>query len=396
MGIFMKKHIVIIVAGGKGKRLPGTISKQYIKMAGKPVILHTIETFNSIQSIEQLIIVLPKQDVAWFDTTYIQSRQWQTNIRVVPGGEERQESVYRGLMAIDQKEDVIVAVHDGVRPFITIEAIEKSYEVATQYGACVVGVPVKDTIKQIDQHNIITHTPDRQTLWQVQTPQTFDLALLLEAHETAQKDNFIGTDDAMLVERIGQAVVMAMGSYRNIKITTADDLNYADFLLTQKQQEESKMRIGLGYDVHKLVEDRALILGGVTVEHVKGLLGHSDADVLVHAIMDALLGAAGLGDIGVHFPDTDAQYKGVSSMVLLKSVVEKIEEKGYQIGNVDAVIMAQKPKLASHIPSMKVNIANVLKVDDDCVNIKATTTEKLGYEGREEGITAQAVVMLIS
>lgn len=390
----MKKHCAIIVAGGKGKRLPGTISKQYIEMAGKPVILHTIETFNSIQTISQMMIVLPKQDVDWFNKTYIQNRNWQSDIRVIAGGKERQDSVYRGLMAIDNPKDTVVAVHDGVRPFIEPDIIKQSYGVAEQFGACVVGVPVKDTIKQVNQEGMVIDTPDRQTLWQVQTPQTFDYDLLLHAHEMALQDGFMGTDDAMLVERTGHAVVMTMGSYNNIKITTADDLNYADFLLTKKRQEESMMRVGLGYDVHQLVKERPLILGGVNIEHEKGLLGHSDADVLVHAIMDALLGAAGLGDIGVHFPDTDERYKGISSMLLLEEVVKRIEEKGYRVSNIDAVIMAQKPKLAPHIPTMKINIANALTVDDNCVNIKATTTERLGYEGREEGITAQATVML--
>lgn len=205
--------------------------------------------------------------------------------------------------------------------------------------------------------------------------------MLKEAYEKAFADGFYGTDDAGLVERLGHPVELVMGKYDNIKVTTREDMPMEN-------------RIGTGYDVHRLTEGRKLILGGEEIPFERGLLGHSDADVLIHAVMDAMLGAAAMGDIGQHFPDTDEAYKGASSMVLLASVKEKIQEAGYKVGNLDVTVIAQRPKIRPYIDSMKRNIADVLKLEEERINIKGTTTEKLGFEGREEGIAAQAVCLL--
>ena len=205
--------------------------------------------------------------------------------------------------------------------------------------------------------------------------------LIKRAFEKAYTDNYYGTDDAVLVERLGKEVSIARGSYSNIKITTREDLPL-------------NVRVGMGYDVHKLTEERKLILCGVNIPFEKGLLGHSDADVAVHALMDAMLGAAAMGDIGRHFPDTDERYKGISSIILLKKVKELIDQEGYTVGNVDITIMAQKPKLAPYIEEMRKNVAGVLKLEIGDVNVKATTTEKLGFVGREEGIAAEAVCII--
>jgi 2-C-methyl-D-erythritol 4-phosphate cytidylyltransferase/2-C-methyl-D-erythritol 2,4-cyclodiphosphate synthase len=227
--------------------------------------------------------------------------------------------------------------------------------------------------------------------------------LLRKAHSQAAQDNFLGTDDAVLVERLGIPVKIVQGNYQNIKITTPEDLIVAGALLntpdnldpTAEDGGQSRVgRMGIGYDVHRLVEGRKLIIGGVEIPYPQGLEGHSDADVLLHAIKDAMLGAAGLGDIGRHFPDSDVQYKGISSLVLLTKVRDLISQQGWQVNNVDAIVIAEKPKLAPFIALMNHTIAAALGVETDRVNIKATTTEGLGFTGRREGIASQAIVSL--
>ncbi len=247
-------------------------------------------------------------------------------------------------------------------------------------GGAAPAVPVKDTVKQASGH-LVTDTPDRASLWAVQTPQVFRRQLYLQALEAVQDDSV--TDDCQLLERAGMPVELTAGSYENYKITTPDDL-----------KEEKKMRIGHGYDVHRLVEGRPLILGGVNIPWEKGLLGHSDADVLAHAVMDALLGAAALGDIGKHFPDTDPAYKGADSLVLAQKVAELLAQEGWRIGNVDATILCQAPKLAPHIAAMRQNLAAALGVDANQVSVKATTEEKLGFTGEGKGIAVHAVALL--
>jgi 2-C-methyl-D-erythritol 4-phosphate cytidylyltransferase/2-C-methyl-D-erythritol 2,4-cyclodiphosphate synthase len=289
------------------------------------------------------------------------------------GGKERQDSVKN---ALDLLEDGYVLVHDGARPYVTEEVIMNVMMATADKKAAVAAVPSKDTIRQVSGKNSVTL--DRSTLYNVQTPQGFYVPLIKKAFKKAYEDNFYGTDDAMLVERIGAYVAIAEGSYGNIKITTKEDLPV-------------DMRVGSGFDVHRLIENRSLILCGVKIPFEKGLLGHSDADVAIHALMDAMLGAAALGDIGKHFPDTDDKYKGISSVLLLKKVNELIAELGYKVNNVDITIMAQVPKLLPYIQAMREKIAETLEIDENRVNVKATTTEKLGFVGREEGIAAEAV-----
>ncbi len=302
-------------------------------------------------------------------------------VTVVAGGKERQDSVSRGLSALmaDHPETDYLLIHDGARPYVTAKVIQHTLDQTIQTGAAVAAVPVKDTIKLLGKEGI--STPDRNLMFAAQTPQGFEAKLILQAYELAERQGFLGTDDAQLVERLGHKVSLAEGSYANIKITTPEDL-------------PRQSRVGTGFDVHALVEGRPLVLGGITIPHEKGLLGHSDADVLTHAIMDALLGAAGLGDIGQHFPDTEVAYKGISSMVLLKKVVALLEEKGLQLANIDATIIAERPKMAPFHDAMIQSLANALGCDTGQINIKATTTEKLGIPGREEGIAAEAVCIL--
>lgn len=233
-------------------------------------------------------------------------------------------------------------------------------------------IPCIDTVKQVDGHEMVTDTPDRSTLRCVQTPQCFHLPLLRAAHEQAEREGFLGTDDASLVEHAGLPVLLTQGSRRNIKLTTEEDMIMAEAMLSPHGLPS--LRVGQGYDVHRLVEDRDLILCGVKVPHTLGLLGHSDADVAVHALMDAMLGAAALRDIGKHFPDTDERYRGISSMLLLGHVVELLRTHGLRVTNADITIVAQKPKLLNYIPQMQQNVADALSLPLDRVNVKATTT----------------------
>ena len=291
----------------------------------------------------------------------------------------------------------LVAVHDAARPFVSQSVIADTIAAAARCGAAAPAVPVKDTIKQAKGGNgktvpegcMVENTPDRSTLYAVQTPQCFDRAAYLAALEELDEEKArLVTDDCSLFELTGRTVQLTQGDYANLKITTREDLPRTE------QKEGTAMRIGHGYDVHRLVEGRKLIMGGVTIPYEKGLLGHSDADVLLHAVSDALLGAAALGDIGKHFPDTDPRYEGADSLMLLREVGRLLDETGYTVGNIDATVLCQAPKLAPHIPAMRQNIANALGLALDDVSVKATTEEHLGFTGEGLGIAAHAVALI--
>lgn len=300
---------------------------------------------------------------------------------VVQGGATRADSVRNGLAAAAGE---LVAIHDAARPFVSEAVITAALTGAAATGAAAPAVPVKDTIKVADDACRVIDTPDRATLYAVQTPQCFRRALYVKALDavTGEKASLV-TDDCSLFELAGLPVTLTEGDYANYKITTKEDL-----------QKEKTMRIGHGYDVHRLVEDRKLILGGVEVPYEKGLLGHSDADVLLHAVMDAVLGAAALGDIGQHFPDNDPAYKGADSLALTREVAKIIAAHGYKVGNIDATILCQRPKLAPHIPAMRQNIADAFGLPADAVSVKATTEEHLGFTGEGLGIAAHAVALI--
>lgn len=379
----------IIAAAGQGRRMGAGSNKVLLTLAGIPLVVRTVRQLAACPQIEEIIIVSGPEEMGEMHSLVSAmglTQKWQ----VVAGGSERQYSVANALAAVSGKAEIIV-VHDGARPLADQTAIENVIAAAREYGAAVVAVPVKDTIKVADANGFVATTPDRKKLWAVQTPQAFQAAILRQAYAQALAEGFLGTDDASLVERLGMPVKMVTGSYRNLKITTPEDMVIAAALL----EGERTMRVGIGYDVHRLVAGRNLILGGVEIPYEYGLEGYSDADVLLHAIKDALLGAAALGDIGRHFPDTDPRYKGASSLKLLARVKEILAEKGYEAGNVDATVIAQKPKLAPYIAQMNANIAAVLGIDVDRVNVKATTTEGLGFTGRGEGIAAQAVATVV-
>ena len=374
----MRKINVIIGAAGSGKRMGAPIPKQFLKQGSKTILEQTVEKFAQCDFVEKIVIVTG-EDYLEDCRNLCQNLAPEGVIYVAVGGKERQDSVYRAMMRLEElgaQADDIVLVHDGVRPYVSKEVIGAVVKAAEETGAAITGVPPKDTIRHIDEGTL-----DRSRLCCVQTPQGFRFDLLKAAFEKAMAEGFYGTDDASLVERLGHTVAIVPGEYTNIKITTPEDLTM-------------EMRIGTGYDVHKLVEERDLILGGVNIPYEKGLLGHSDADVLTHALMDALLGAAALGDIGKLFPDNDDSFKGISSIELLRRVKKALDDKGYSLGNADVTVICQKPKLAGYIDEMRKNIAQALDTELDRISIKATTTEKLGFTGRGEGIAAEAVCIL--
>lgn len=385
------KTIAIIPAGGAGRRLKSHVAKQYLLLDSLPVLVHTLKVFQESDLIDEIILALPTEDIIHVRQDLIEKYGLTKVKNVVTGGRERQDSVNNCLLSIQEKVEIVV-VHDAVRPFVTAELIRKVIETSIISGSAVAGVKVKDTIKEIQKGNIIWSTLPRENIWLAQTPQAFQFNILKEAYRMAYEEKFYGTDDASLVERMGKEVVMVESSYDNIKITTHDDMFMADALM--KKNNKTLSRTGFGYDSHRLVSDRKLILGGLEISFDKGLKGHSDADVLVHAICDALLGAAGEGDIGGHFPDTNAEYKDISSLILLERVKTLIASKGFSIINIDATVVMEAPKLAPHADKMIANIAGVLKISKDHVNIKAKTNEGMGFAGRGEGVAVFAVATL--
>ncbi len=366
----------IIVAAGASRRM-GFDKLSYRLPDGRTVLETSCALFAAHPAVDELVLVAGGNRPQCEAIAAVCPKP----CTVVQGGATRADSVRSGLAAAKSQ---LVAIHDAARPFASEEVITRVLQAAAQTGAAAPAVPVKDTIKVADKDGRVVTTPDRATLYAVQTPQCFDRALYLQALEavSGEKASLV-TDDCSLFELAGQPVTLTAGDYANLKITTKEDL-----------QKENTMRIGHGYDVHRLVEDRKLILGGVEVPYEKGLLGHSDADVLLHAVMDAVLGAAALGDIGQHFPDTDPVYKGADSLALTREVAKIIAAHGYKVGNIDATILCQRPKLAPHIPAMRKNIAGAFGLPLDAVSVKATTEEHLGFTGEGLGIAAHAVALI--
>lgn len=367
--------IAIIVAAGRGKRLGSSLPKQFLKVRGRTILEMSVEAFEQNKYIDEIFVAA---NADYCELTEKLCRGFSKLKKIVAGGAERQDSVRAALDCL-RGENGIVLVHDAARPFVSEAVINAVIEGTADFGAAIPTVPAKDTIRQVDGTG--SRTLQRETLACVQTPQGFRISLLKHAFEKAQAQGVLGTDDASLVERMGINISMVQGEDANRKITTREDL-------------ETEMRIGTGYDVHRLVEGRPLVLCGEQIPYEKGLLGHSDADVALHALMDAMLGASGLGDIGKHFPDTDERYRGISSMKLLQKTAELLREAGYFLGNADITIIAQRPKIAGYIPKMRANIAEIMNCDENKINIKGTTTEKLGFVGREEGIASEAVCIL--
>ncbi len=389
----MQTTTAIIAAGGAGLRMGTSTPKQFTELLGVPILIHTIRAFRQVPAIGAIIVVAPAEHRER-TLALLTQHQLDDHCTVVNGGKLRQDSVRIGLAQVPD-DSPLVAVHDGARPLISPEDIQRCLDAATTHGAAIMAVPVKDTLKAVGADTAIRHTVERESLWQAQTPQVIRTDLLKEAFAKADQDDFIGTDEASLLEHGGWPVVVVQGSATNLKITRPDDLLMAEAIL-MKQQSSQQMRIGHGFDAHRLVAGRPLILGGMEIPHELGLLGHSDADVLTHALCDAILGAIGAGDIGRHFPDSDPQYKGISSIKLLAQVIDLAAAKHFRLANGDITVVAERPKLAPHFPAMQKILAEACQVEPNAINLKASTTEKMGYTGREEGISAHAVVLMAS
>ena len=383
------KFGAVLLAAGNSTRMGGSRSKVLEELGGRPALCRSLEVLDRCPLIGEICLVCRERDRA--DMLPLTSGL-ATPVRVVPGGAQRQDSVEQGVEALTGPWEY-VAIHDGARPLVTEEVLAAVCRDAMAHGAATAAVPSKDTCKLADEAGFVAATPARDRLWAVQTPQAFSLALYREALGKARAAGQSYTDDCQLIEAAGGSVKLTMGDYRNIKLTTPEDLLAARAYLGGEGGKKT-VRIGYGYDVHRLVEGRKLILAGVDVPFEKGLLGHSDADVIAHAVADALLGAAALGDIGHLFPDTDPHYAGADSLKLLAEVCRLLREKGFSIGNIDATLLAQRPKIAPHISRMRENLAAACGIAADQVSVKATTEERLGFTGREEGMAASAVCLL--
>ncbi|MBM3216121.1 2-C-methyl-D-erythritol 4-phosphate cytidylyltransferase [Candidatus Poribacteria bacterium] len=385
---------VIVPAAGTGSRLGGSTKKTYLRIEGEPLLVHTLRRLGTSPSCAGIWVVVASEDIGFCESEILPRCAGVPIRRIVSGGATRQESVLRALQQIPSDAEYVV-VHDGARPLVPTDLVARVLNQARTSGAATTAVPAKDTLRRGSNEHVTGDPVPRENLWRIQTPQAFRRDLLLRAHEQARSEGTQATDDAALVERLGVAARLVMGDERNIKITTPDDLPLATALLRAEQADACPVaiRTGLGYDVHRLAEGRRLILGGCEVPHTHGLLGHSDADALAHAICDALLGAAGLGDIGTHFPDTDPAYHGADSMVLLARTVDLVSRR-FRIVNIDSTVKAEAPKLNPHIGRIRERLADVLGIDIERVNVKAKTGERMGPVGERLAIETEAIATL--
>lgn len=375
----------IILAAGSGTRMGAEVTKQRRELCGSSILYRSVNAFSSCPDITHIVVVSRHDELGWARE---ELGKFDKLGAIVPGGKTRAESVKLGFAAIPNDTE-FVAIHDGARCIIKQAEISEVLEMAYLYGAATACTAVTDTVKVVGDDGMINSTLSRENLFLAQTPQVFKKTSFAEALLRVDPSEQI-TDDNMLIEKMGGRVYPVDIGRENIKITTADDLGYAEYILNRRR-EMSEVRIGHGYDVHRFAEGRRLILGGAVIPCDRGLLGHSDADVLTHAIMDAILGACALGDIGRHFPDTEEKFKDISSLALLQEVSGLIKAKGFSIINIDATVVMQSPKISSYIDEMIENYSNILGIERGRINIKATTEEHLGFTGSGEGVSAHAV-----
>ena len=380
----MKKY-AIIACGGQGSRMNAGINKIFLSLGGKTVIRRTLEAFGGLID-EAILVIRPQDETRIRCETSLSDYSFQ--LKYVTGGSSRQESVLNGLKSVSFDSEDIVLVHDAARCFVEPDLIVRVLDSVYEFGSGVPAVPSVSTYK-ICNNGFVINTLPRKNLYEIQTPQGFIARDLLNASLEAFSQKKEVTDDASVMELAGRSVRIVSGSSRNIKLTTMED-----YMSAVRMLDGPAVHVGTGYDVHRLVEGRDLILCGVSIPYDLGLLGHSDADVALHALMDAMLGAAALGDIGQHFPDNDPEYSGISSVILLKKTAEILQRSGYHLINADITIVAQKPRILPYIQDMREKISSTLGCDLSCISVKATTTEKLGFEGRMEGISAHAVCLI--
>lgn len=367
----------VIVAGGSGSRMGRP--KQMLPLAGKPVLIHTVQAFKNA-GVNQIIVVTPPENQQIL-------REWFDDLSFAAPGETRLASVINGVNAVLSQAQVI-AVHDGARPLVSPAQITACMQAAAQYRAAVVAVPVKDTIKEV-QDGFVVRTPQRSTLWAAQTPQCYRAGVLREALEKwgHLKE---ATDESQLVEKLGVPVRVVPGDYKNFKITTPEDLLFAEALM----QENVYYRTGFGFDLHRLEPGRKLFIGGAEIPHEKGFLGHSDGDLVLHAICDAVLGALCLGEIGILFPPTDMSIKGISSVDITKKVLQLVEEHHAEIVHIDATIITEEPKIKPHYDTVRNSLNQIFGIGLENISFKSKSHEKVGEIGRGEAAMCHAVATL--
>jgi 2-C-methyl-D-erythritol 4-phosphate cytidylyltransferase / 2-C-methyl-D-erythritol 2,4-cyclodiphosphate synthase len=377
----------VVVAGGQGNRFGGL--KQFEQLAGESVLRRAASGACSVAS--ELAVVVPEAQMARAETLLV----GLTPIpRVVAGGPARAMSVLAGLRALSGEPELVV-IHDGVRPLASTDLFNRVLSAAREHGAAIPVLPVNETVKRVQSGRVV-QTVDRSNLALVQTPQVFNRRQLLQAFASLGEKAAGCTDEAGVLEAVGLPVAVVPGEPTNLKITTPQDLDQIRGLFPARGgQSMEGLRVGFGYDVHPFAKGRKLVLGGIEFEG-DGLAGHSDADIVAHAVADAVLGAAGMGDIGHHFPDSDETYRGANSLELLRRVVALVGGAGYRVGNIDLTVAARRPKIAPSSAAMSQRLADVLGIAASKVNIKATTGERLGFVGRQEGIAVSAVALLVA
>lgn len=391
-------HIyALIPAAGVGRRMGADRPKQYMTVAGEPMLAQTVRALERVSRIERIFVVVSAAD-AWIDEV---TKSFSSRVKVLrAGGAERADSVLGGLTAAQLPGDAWVLVHDAARPCVRPSEVnhlidEVLGDAHGDLAGGILAVPMADTVKRADPQRMILETVPRADLWRAATPQLFRVGTLI----TALTAGLAGvTDEASAVERLGLPVKVISCRSANLKVTEPGDEKLAELILGEKNMQAPQIpqiRVGQGYDSHRLVEGRRLILGGVEIPFERGLDGHSDADVLLHALTDAVLGAAALGDIGQHFPPSDPQWKGADSRKLLRAVVELARRAGWTVVNVDATLVAERPKIGPHMQAIRESVAETLGVAVEQVSVKAKTNEKMDAVGHEEGMMAQAVALLV-
>ena len=384
--------VILVVAAGRGSRVGAPEPKQYLKLVGRSLLAHTIERLLAAEPRTRLLVVIHPDDRSLYEASVIDIEDVDARVLPpVPGGATRQDSVRAGLAALAELADPpdLVLIHDGARPFPAPGLIARAQAAATRYDAAVPGLPVTDTVKEVDESGRIVATPRRAALRTVQTPQAFRFELIHAAHQAAAAAGARDlTDDAAVAEWAGHPVHVFEGDPGNMKVTSPDDVTSAEARLLRDCPD---VRMGQGYDVHAFGPGDHVWLGGHKVAHSKGLVGHSDADVLSHAITDALYGALGDGDIGSHFPPSDPQWKGAESSIFLAAAAEAVRARGGMIAHIDATVVCETPKVGPHRDAIRARIAEVVSLPLERVAVKATTSERLGFTGREEGIATLAI-----
>jgi 2-C-methyl-D-erythritol 4-phosphate cytidylyltransferase/2-C-methyl-D-erythritol 2,4-cyclodiphosphate synthase len=388
-------NAVLIVAAGRGTRAATTsgLPKQYASIAGEAALTRVLKTFLGHSAIGLAQVVIHPHDRALYDAAVaglsgpLAPPVW--------GGKARQESVRAGLLALKAASPEHVLIHDAARPFVTHAVIDRVLGALRHHAGAIAALPVADTLKRAGAHGLIAETVERGDLWRAQTPQGFRFPTILAAHEAAAaagRSDFM--DDAAIAEWAGLAVALVRGEERNFKLTGAEDLIVAESLIANARVTPD-VRTGTGFDVHRFAPGDHVWLCGVKIPHTHTLEGHSDADVGLHALTDALLGALGAGDIGQHFPPSDPHWRGAASHVFLRDAVRRVAERGGRISNVDVTLLCEAPMIAPHREAMRTEIAAILGIEVGRVGVKATTTEGLGFTGRREGIAAAATATIV-